>query len=506
MRRIQYGAVIGILMGFLGWVFGGCDIKPSEPVVPKYTPAPLQVEITGGPRVGKPVPYGSIVTFRWKASGGSGSYEYSYSLDGGAFSEWSSSTSVSYSDRALLTAGSHTFSVKVRNADTKEESEPVQQKFDINPMGEGDTLPPTVTFVSPPEGYKTVPGADLVLRWTLDDESNSMVVPAGIKAVYFARNDTSTWPAVWPEAVTSTTLKTPEVGTWTYYVKAIDRGGNATVAERVIEVSEPTILYIDEEVLEAGYSGDTPHLTPAEEFQHDSFYKNYVLDGFAYLEWDVAEKGYPTMEEIPSSITTIVWVGSGDYQNSSWGWNAGYDYTYSAYQVAKDTTGEATIRPTFLSEWLDAGKKLWIISENFLEEIDIGFGGYVFPNGFEDVYMHLAADSSYVGLGSDAGEAPLDIAPTSHVTEAEYPSLSVDIAKHNGAIGDGAGWDVDAMPYIDEDTEAVYQTPEGDVVGIRYPAGGTDTQFVFMSFPLYYFSPTAAARLGQHILGAEFGN
>ena len=174
--------------------------------------------------------------------------------------------------------------------------------------------------------------------------------------------------------------------------------------------------------------------------------------------------------------------------------------------MLQDTTGTATVRSTFLSEWLDAGKKLWIISENFLEEIDIGYGGYVLPTGFEDVYMHLAADSSYVGLGSEVGEPPLDFVPAPHLTEAEYPSLSVDIAKHNGPIGDYGEWDADAMPYIDEDAEAVYETADGEVVGIRYPAGGVDTQFVFMSFPLYYASPTAASILGQQILGVEFGN
>jgi hypothetical protein len=100
----------------------------------------------------------------------------------------------------------------------------------------------------------------------------------------------------------------------------------------------------------------------------------------------------------------------------------------------------------------------------------------------------------------------LDIEPSANVTEAQYPSMFVDNGKWGSAIGDHADWDVDTIPYMDADAEAVYQTVDGDIVGIRYPTGGTNTQFVFMGFPLYYFSTSGAATLGQQILGVEFGN
>ena len=488
-------ALIGV-----GLILSGCDIKPSEPDVPKYQATPLTLEMVGGPTAeAGVVPFGSVVTFKWKASGGEGSYTFSYQLDGTGFSEWQSTTSVSYTDQAILTEGNHTFEVKVKTS-TNPEIEPVQRTFKIGSPGAGDTIPPALSITSPGEGYKVAVGSKVVVAWEVDDQSNSIAVPAGISQIAYALNDTSNW-VVREDVPSSVAFKLSTERVHTVYVKAVDHAGNATIAERGIEAKAPTILYVDEDVLEAGYSGDTPALSPSGEFRHDEFYKKNVLAGFAYMEWDIKERGaYPTMEDVPASITTILWVGSGDYQSSSWGWNAGYDYTYSAYQVAADTTGEVVIRPTFLSEWLDAGKKLWIIGENFLEEIDIGFGGTVFPDGFEDLYMHLEADSSYVGVSA------LDVAPSENVTEAQYPSMFVDNAKWGGEIGDHADWDVDAMPYIDADAEPVYQTPDGDVVGIRYPAGGVDTQFVFMSFPLYYFSASGAATLGQQILGVEFGN
>ena len=487
-------ALIGV-----GLVLSGCDIKPSEPDVPKYQATPLTLEMVGGPTAeAGVVPFGSVVAFKWKASGGEGSYTFSYQLDGGGFSEWQSTTSVSYADQAILTEGDHTFQVKVKT-EKNAETAPVQRAFKIGAPGAGDTLPPTLSITFPWEGYKVAVGSKVVISWQADDRSNSIAVPAGISQIAYALNDTSTWIER-TDVPSSVVFKFSTERVHTVYVKAVDNAGNATIATRDVQAKPPTILYVDEDVTEAGYSGETAALAPSGEFGHDGFYKKNVLAGFAYMEWDIEEKGYPTMEEVPASITTILWVGSGDVQNSSWGWNEGWAYTYSAYQMAADTTGEVTIAPVFLSEWVDAGKKLWIIGESFLEEIDIGFGGAVFPGGFEDLYMRLEADSSYVGI------AALDIEPSANVTEAQYPSMFVDNGKWGGAIGDHAEWDVDAMPYIDADAESVYQTPDGDVVGIRYPAGGVDTQFVFMSFPLYYFSVSGAATLGQQILGVEFGN
>ncbi|MFH1008856.1 MAG: hypothetical protein V1800_15380 [Candidatus Latescibacterota bacterium] len=485
-------ALMGVLL-----LTSGCDI--TKPEVPKYEAVPLSVEMVGGPTTGAGVvPFGSVVAFKWKAVGGEGSYTFSYQLDGGSFSTWRPTTSVSYANQTDLTPGDHTFKVKVMT-EVNTETAPVQRAFKIGAQGAGDTLPPTLVITSPGVGYKTAVGSKVVVNWKADDQSNSIAVEAGISLIATALNDTTIW-TLRAHAPSSLALTLGKARVHTVYVKAVDNAGNATVATLDIEAKEPTILYVDEEVTEAGYSGETAALAPSGEFSHDEFYKKNVLAGFAYEEWDIQEKGYPTMATVPASITTILWVGSGDVQNSSWGWNEGWAYTYSAYEMASDTTGLVTIVSVFLSEWVDAGKKLWIVSESFLEEIDIGFGGGIFPNGFEDVYMHLAADSSYVGVSA------LDIEPSANVTEAQYPSMFVDNGKWGGEIGDHADWDVDAMPFIDADAEAVYETPDGDVVGIRSPIGGTGTQFVFMSFPLYYFSSSGAATLGKQVLGVEFGN
>jgi len=480
---------IGIVALFLGaLLWSGCsELEPTEPEVPEYEPSPLSLEITGGPTADSPVPYGSVVTLRWKASGGKGSYLYSYRLGTeGDFSPWSSSTSVSYAT-VDIGPGDHNFYVKVKT-DKDPETQPIEHAFKVS---EPETTPPEVEITYPWAGYKAATGSDILVNWTVTPKSQ----PLGIAGTAVAVDDTAGWTFD-PGTPMSKVLTGFSDGTHTIYVGAKDLNGNVGIATVQVEIMPPTILYIDEEVLDAGYSKDTAHLTPGGELMHDSFYEKFVFDGFAYEEWDIAEKGYPEMDQIPSSITTIVWVGSGDYQNSSWGWNIGWEYTWSIY----DTTYSPRPAPNFFTEAQDAGINIWLIGENFLEEVDIGFGGYILPEGFEDVYLHLIADSTY------GGTVALDVSPTDNVVGV-YPAMSVDNAKWGHAIGDGGGpeWDVDVLP-PDEDAEPIYQNEEGEVIGIRWPAGGTDTKFVFTAFPLYYFPGGAVSTLAKQILGTEFGN
>ena len=140
----------------------------------------LSLEITGGPTADSPVPYGSVVTLRWKASGGKGSYLYSYRLGTeGDFSPWSSSTSVSYAT-VDIGPGDHNFYVKVKT-DKDPETQPIEHAFKVS---EPETTPPEVEITYPWAGYKAATGSDILVNWTVTPMFNAR------------RRSTSTWN--WP--------------------------------------------------------------------------------------------------------------------------------------------------------------------------------------------------------------------------------------------------------------------------------------------------------------------
>ena len=152
-------SLMALFFGALLW--SGCsELEPTEPDVPRYEPSPLSIEMAGGPTTDSPVPYGSVVTFRWKASGGQGSYQYSYKLDGGVDSPWSSSTSVSYAT-ADVGSGDHKFYVKVKT-DKDAETQPQERAFKV---AEADAIPPQVEITYPWPGYEAATGSDILVSW-----------------------------------------------------------------------------------------------------------------------------------------------------------------------------------------------------------------------------------------------------------------------------------------------------------------------------------------------------
>ncbi len=90
-----------------------------------------------------------------------GQLQYSYSLDGAGWSDWSSAISQSF---GALTDGSHTFRVNGRDLYGNEDATPAVRHFSV------DTTPPTISGV-----LATPAAGQCAVKWTTDEPATSQV-------------------------------------------------------------------------------------------------------------------------------------------------------------------------------------------------------------------------------------------------------------------------------------------------------------------------------------------
>ncbi len=484
IRPIPGLLLVGVMVTALG-------CSHNKPTVPEPAVGTLAVAIVAGPDAANAVPPGSKITFKWQATGGGGTYSYTYKIDSGSEKGITAGqTSVVLFDPDLLTSGSHTFTIKVGDGTN---TATAARTFVIG------TTPLSVSVTFPPEGYKLAPGKSVRFEWAISDPSKAYKIGWAV--------DDTTGIATWAlsEALPTAGFADNLPVGWHYiFVRIQDLGGVVTVVKDSVEVIEPTILYVNEAVLEPGYAGNTPHLSDPDKFRRSRYLWGSVFDGFAVQEWNVAEQGYPTTAGIPATVKTIVWVGSGDYQSSSWGWNVGWEYTYSV------ATGHGPA-PNVLTYFIDSGGKVWITGENWLEEINVGVDN-PFPDGLENTYLGM--DTLSASFGPDT-TVIFDFA----AVEPGWPSLSTDIAKLESGLGDGAVWSCDFTQYLRPNVTPLYRVSGYAVGGVSTPppdnnwyaawavkdASG-NPQVVFMGFDIYYFSADAGREVGHKILRDLFGN
>lgn len=492
---------LGLLL--VGAMLTALGCAHDKPTVPEHSAGTLAVSIVGGPDASVPVVPGAMITFKWQATGGSGTYSFTYKLDAGSVvTVPTGQTSVVLVDPTLLTTGSHAFTVNVNDGTTTANS---TRSFAIAAA----SLTVDVTF--PPAGYKLAPGGSVRFEWQISDPSKAYKIGWAV--------DDTTGKATWQ---LSQTLPTAGFGNdlalgWHYiYVRIQDLGGAVTTAKDSVEVIAPTILYVNEVALEPGYAADTPPVSEPNKFRRSRYFWGAVFDGFAVQEWNVAELGYPTIGDIPPGVTTIVWVGSGVFQlypGGSWGYNVGYDYSFGhwPYAVEQGWIPALYDAPNVITDFIDAGGKVWITGENWLEEINPGADS-VFANSLE--YNYLGMDTSSASFGP--AEVVFDFA----AAEAGWPDLSSDIAKLSAGLGDHAAWTCDFTPNLKPGVLPLYRVsgyddggglsvppPEDDWYAAWLVNGsGGNPQVVFMGFDVYYFSADAGREVGRKILHDLFGN
>ncbi|MGQ9454250.1 MAG: fibronectin type III domain-containing protein, partial [Armatimonadota bacterium] len=137
---------------------GRVDIGADE--LPDLNPP--ETVITGGPAQGTTV-CSLPVNFGWTGSDDTPlEITYSWRIDNGSWSEWSTSLFTSYQS---LTDGSHTFEVKARDSWGNEDPTPARRDFVL------DTAAPVITDILPNAGRTSA-----IITWKTDEGSTSQVL------------------------------------------------------------------------------------------------------------------------------------------------------------------------------------------------------------------------------------------------------------------------------------------------------------------------------------------
>jgi hypothetical protein len=150
-------------------------------------------------------------TFEWTGSDDvttAANLVYSTKLDGGAWSAFSTSTTITLTG---LTDGSHSFYVKAKDQTGNEDLTPAEQTFGV------DTTAPETTITSGPTGW--IGATSATFEWTGSDGITKLE-----NLVYSYRIDGGSWSTF--SSTTSTTFTGLLEGSHTFEVKAKDQVGN----------------------------------------------------------------------------------------------------------------------------------------------------------------------------------------------------------------------------------------------------------------------------------------
>lgn len=442
----------------------------NDPIVAAFIQA-LTVEIIAGPADGGSVLNNAPFSFEWRVLGGDGNASFTVQLSGvDAQPVSTAETSKSYSGQI---AGSYTFTV---TASTSSETSSDTRTFSV-----GVNVSPPQVVITGPRGSSSsdgsgvipayAPGMAAFFSWTGDDGDRFGEV-VGYR-----------WRSADTEPFTEFTLGTTagfEVsatpGTYTITVEAEDNMGGVSTTTLDYEVKEPTILIVD----------DKPQADPVDEIAEDGFYTD-LFEGFAFAGWDVAENGEPTAADLVDFEVVVVYsTGSSDI------WKGiGTNYPEAAVPLA---------------DYVDGGGKIWVMGQGILEDIGDGHENPPDATEFEAAYLHMAVatgdSATDAGLvwkraGDFDGDLKFSFADNVLGDPDNFPRITMNVQSgdvEHIVAGDGA--------------EIIYEGKGGlgDEIGdvaLRFPSGGTATQVVFMTFPLFEDAGVKASLVNSRALTQE---
>ena len=264
-------------------------------------------------------------------------------------------------------------------------------------------------------------------------------------------------------------------------MEAQDNDGEVSTTEIDYEVKLPTVLIVD----------DNPQGSVLDEIDEDGFYAA-ILEGFAFDTWDIAEQGIPVTADL-TPFQVAVLYGSGS----------------SMWHEIGDAYPEA---PVQLSEFADGGGKLWIMGQGIMEIFSSPAGpgnnhsNPPDPTEFEVVYLHVAGATGdtlidptirWSRAGDFDGDLKFSFADNTLGDPVNFPRVTIDVQSG----------DVDEF-FPGPDAEIIYIGKGGlqDEIGnvaLRFPVGGTNTEVVFMTFPLFENSNVKASLRNSTALAQE---
>lgn len=263
-------------------------------------------------------------------------------------------------------------------------------------------------------------------------------------------------------------------GSYTFTLEAKDNTEAVSTTTIDYEVKEPVVLIVD----------DKPQANVLDEIDEDKFY-SAILEGFAFATWDIAEQGLPTAGDLTPYEVAIVYSGV----NSK---------LWDGIGVCCPET------PVQFSEFIEGGGKIWAMGEGILEDIRFPDDGSAThsnppaPSEFEARYLHIDTTSAWTRAGDTSGDLKFSFADNVLGDPVHFPRITMDLQSSG---------DVDHI-VAGPGAEIIYQGKGGlqDVIGdvaLRFPSGGTSTEIVFMTFPLFENANVKASLVNSRALTQE---
>ena len=428
----------------------------------------LVVEMLAGPKEGSTLLNNEFFTFEWRTLGGGGDITYEIQLTGVDVSPITTTeVSKSYPGQG---EGNYTFTVTARAGS---ESSSDSRTFSV-----GANLGPPTAVISGARGSASsggsgvtplyAPGQSAFVRWSGEDVDTFGEVTG------YRWRITDTDPFNDFSMANVAGFDVPAApASYTFTLEAMDNVGAVSTATLQYEVKIATIVIVD----------DKSQADARDELDEDAFYAD-LFEGFAFSTWDVAELGIPTTADLTPFAVAVVYSAGG----SVW-WRAiGTDYPES---------------PVQLSEFIDAGGKLWAIGQGIMEDIDRGHDNPPPADEFETFYLHTAAAT---------GDTLID--PTIRWSRAGDFDGDLQFSFADDVLGDPLNFpritiqaqsgDVDEF-FAGAGAEIIYAGKGGlgDPIGnvaVRFPVGGTGTQIVFQTFPFFEDRGAVASLLNSRTL------
>jgi len=434
----------------------------------------LVVEMLAGPKEGSTLLNNEFFTFEWRTLGGGGDITYEIQLTGVDVSPITTTeVSKSYPGQG---EGNYTFTVTARAGS---ESSSDSRTFSV-----AANLGPPTAVISGARGSASsggsgvtplyAPGQSAFVRWSGEDVDTFGEVTG------YRWRITDTDPFNDFSMANVAGFDVPAApAVYTFTLEAVDNVGAVSTTTLQYEVKIAPIVIVD----------DKPQGDGRDELAEDKFYAD-IFEGFAFATWDVAELGSPTLADLSPFEVAVIYSG---LASTLWD-DIGDDYPEA---------------PVQLSQFVDGGGKMWVMGEGILEDLRFPAGpdnthnNPPDPTEFEVVYLHLAAatgdtltDPSLAWARAGANFDDFSFADDVLGDPVNFPRITIQIQNSAGdadRIVAGAGAEI---IYTGKDGLG---EPLGDVA-LRFPAGGTGTQIVFQTFPLFEHRGAVASLLNSRTL------